>query len=275
MRRVLLLVGVLAALGASLASPVVAADAALAATERLPALDRQVLSALNKTRADHGLRPVVMSNALNGAAVAHSRAMLERGFFAHDSPNGAPFAARVRGFYRSAGYTRWSVGENLIYNTGEITAEIAIAAWLASPGHRENMLTPEWREVGIGSLHAPSASGVFAGEPTWVITMDFGVRVGKVTERTVARKLAMKTKTEPRNAADGKASKISLRKQKAKAGKSAAKKTLARSARAKDTHARPIDRVLPRPFLDSDDEGDTASPAHDPTAAPNDDPFEP
>ena len=57
-------------------------------------------------------------------------------------------------------------------------ADEAIQAWLDSPPHRENMLDPTWREVGIGSLHAASAGGTFGGGPTWVITMDFGARTG-------------------------------------------------------------------------------------------------
>ena len=42
--------------------------------------------------------------------------------------------------------------------------------------HREDMLSPEWREVGIGALHADSAGGAFKQEAVWVVTMDFGAR---------------------------------------------------------------------------------------------------
>ena len=73
-------------------------------------------------------------------------------------------------------------GENILYNTSDIDADHqAIQAWLDSPPHRENMLNPDWREVGIGSVHASTAGGTFGGEPTWVITMDFGTRTGGAT----------------------------------------------------------------------------------------------
>ena len=72
-------------------------------------------------------------------------------------------------------------GENILYNTADIDADNAIQAWLDSPPHRENMLNPDWREVGIGSVHASTAGGTFGGEPTWVITMDFGTRTGGST----------------------------------------------------------------------------------------------
>ena len=81
--------------------------------------------------------------------------MLEGGFFAHDSKNGASFVARVKRFYPASGFSSWSAGENLLYNTAPIDAETAIEAWLGSPAHRENMLEPGWREVGIASLHTP------------------------------------------------------------------------------------------------------------------------
>ena len=158
------------------AGPASAADAAPAAAERLQALDHELLIRLNATRTAHGLRPLVLSDDLQSAAVAHSRSMLEGGFFAHDSKDGSPFVARVKGFYRAAGYDAWSVGENLLYNTAAMDASTAMKAWLESPAHRENMLAPAWREVGIGSLHASAAGGTFSGEPTWVITMDFGTR---------------------------------------------------------------------------------------------------
>jgi uncharacterized protein YkwD len=55
-------------------------------------------------------------------------------------------------------------------------AGAVIQAWLDSPAHRDNMLGTGWREVGIGAMRASSAGGTFGGKPTWVITMDFGIR---------------------------------------------------------------------------------------------------
>ena len=284
MKRSLLILGVFVALGASLASSAMAADAAPAATERLQALDQQVLAALNRTRADHGLRPLVMSDDLQDAAVAHSRAMLKKGFFAHDSPNGVQFVARVRGFYRSSGYDSWTVGENLIYNTDEITADIAIAAWMASPAHRENMLAPDWREVGIGSLHASSAGGLFAGEPTWVITMDFGARSGNVVKHQVAKHKAEPKPAERKTAKfandhkNGKSDNV-VGKHKATPNKPAkpttakpAKKTTAKPAKKQSPTPKPIECVLPRPTHDPGDEtDDPVDGADDPAAPPEDD----
>jgi uncharacterized protein YkwD len=176
MKRALLLPCLLVALAASLASPAVAAEASPSSARRMQALDQQILVALNRTRAQHGLRPLVVSGDLDAAAAAHSRAMLRQGFFNHNAPGGATFGTRVRSFYRSAGYTTWSIGENLIFDKRQMSADFAIASWLASPAHRANMLNPTWREVGIATLSAKSSSGVFGGGPAWVVTMDFGAR---------------------------------------------------------------------------------------------------
>ncbi|MEO5632916.1 CAP domain-containing protein [Gaiella sp.] len=254
MKRALLLLGVVAAFGVSFASPAMAADAAPAATERLKDLDQQVLAALNKTRSARGLRPLVISDDLQDAAVAHSRAMLEKGFFAHDSPGGAPFAARVRGFYRSAGYDSWTVGENLIYNTDEITAEIAMAAWMASPGHRKNILTPGWREVGIGSLRAPSAGGPFVGEPTWVITLDFGARSGQSGKQKAAPKPTVRTTSN--SSPKGGKERSSGGKLVAKSDLAAKRKAAKLAKKLSVPKAKRIDRVLPHPMRNPENESD-------------------
>ena len=201
MKRATVLFALLLAATGLIASSASASHAAPAATERLQALDHELLIRLNATRTAHGLRPLALSDDLQSAAVAHSRSMLEDGFFAHDSKDGSPFVTRVRGFYHSVGYNAWSVGENLLYNTAEMDASTAIEAWLESPAHRENMLAPEWREVGIGSLHASAAGGTFSGEPTWVITMDFGARSGgksvKPTRPSRHRRLAQRNLPRP------------------------------------------------------------------------------
>jgi len=181
MKRSIVMLGLLLALCGAIAGTAAATDATpatAAATERLQTLDAQILTRLNATRAAHGLRPLVVSDELENAAVAHSRDLIRAGVFQHDSPDGTSFVQRLKHFYSPAGFSSWTAGENLLFNTADIDADTAIQAWLDSPPHRENMLDPEWREVGIGSIHASTASGTYGGEPTWVITMDFGARIG-------------------------------------------------------------------------------------------------
>lgn len=177
MKRVTLLLGLVLALTCVLTGPA-SATAASAGSVRPQTLDQGILARLNAVRSSHGLRPLTVSGELRKAAVFHSHSMLERGFFAHESADGSPFDKRVKRYYRTAGYSAWSVGENLLYSTSAVNPESTIKAWLGSPPHRKNMLNPAWREVGIASLHAAAAGGLFGGRPTWVVTMDFGVRSG-------------------------------------------------------------------------------------------------
>jgi uncharacterized protein YkwD len=45
-----------------------------------------------------------------------------------------------------------------------------------SPEHRENILTPRWREIGVAAIHVGRAPGTFRNLPVTIITTDFGVR---------------------------------------------------------------------------------------------------
>ena len=178
-RRLISLLLVLLALGVAAAGTASAAGTTPTAAERLQTLDQALLVRLNDLRAEHGLRPLVLSAPLEHAAAFHSRAMLNGGFFAHDAPNGTTFSMRLKRFYAPvAGKGGWSGGENLLYTSGGLDADEAIEAWMGSAGHRKNMLDPNWREVGVAAMRTTSAGGVFGGGPTWIVTMDFGVRPG-------------------------------------------------------------------------------------------------
>jgi uncharacterized protein YkwD len=138
-------------------------------------LERSVLAELNDVRRAHGLVPLRSSAALAAAADAHSRAMGRHGFFAHESRDGSSFADRVRRYYAPRRGT-WSVGENLLWSTRGIDARRAVALWMQSPGHRQNILTPQWREIGLAAVTFRGAPGVYGGMDVVIITSDFGVR---------------------------------------------------------------------------------------------------
>ena len=144
--------------------------------EASASLESGVLAAMNAVRAKHGLPRLRASTELQAAADAHSRAMAQRGFFAHESSDGAPFWKRVQRFYGQAGFGRWSVGENLLWASPDLDAAKALELWMASAGHRENILAPGWREVGVAAVRAPSAPGTFRGLEVTIVTADFGTR---------------------------------------------------------------------------------------------------
>jgi len=139
-------------------------------------LETQVLAELNAIRRAHHLVPLRLSRPLTAAAGSHSRAMGTYGFFSHSSRDGSPFWKRVKSFYGPGSNGAWSVGENLLWSTTGIDASDALKLWMASPGHRKNILAPAWREVGLSALTVPAAPGVFGGYDVVIITTDFGFR---------------------------------------------------------------------------------------------------
>ncbi len=116
---------------------------------------------LNQVRAAHGLPPLREDPHLQRAARAHSREMLATGVFRHGA-----FGTRLVEFdVRSR-----IAGENLAWGTGSLGAPAHIvAAWLASPEHRANLLRPTFTRIGIGDL-----VGAFLGcRSAHVVTADF------------------------------------------------------------------------------------------------------
>jgi uncharacterized protein YkwD len=138
-------------------------------------LEPQVLVAINNLRRAHGLQPLRLSRALSIAAGQHSLSMAEHGFFEHTSLDGSPFSKRVAAAYPKNRSRVWSVGENIVWASPGMSARRALELWLASPPHRENLLSSTWHEIGLGAVHAV-AGGVYDGRSVTILTADFGVR---------------------------------------------------------------------------------------------------
>jgi uncharacterized protein YkwD len=141
-----------------------------------PALDRQIIAGINASRAQHGLARLRLSLPLRAAARFHSYEMAKRGFFSHDSANGASPWTRLARYYPSAGYASWQVGETLLWSSPDVDAAGVVHDWLTSPEHRAILLTAAFREIGVSAVHATAASGDFHGDEVTLVTADFGVR---------------------------------------------------------------------------------------------------
>jgi uncharacterized protein YkwD len=146
-----------------------------AARRGLSSLELDIVGRINRQRSSRGLRALRISRGLNAAAASHSRQMGQMGYFEHESAGGQAFWKRIQHFYPSRhGY--WSVGENIFWESPDTSASSAVHEWMTSPPHRENILTREWREIGIGAVHFDSAPGAFGGRSVTIVTTDFGVR---------------------------------------------------------------------------------------------------
>jgi uncharacterized protein YkwD/uncharacterized membrane protein required for colicin V production len=110
-----------------------------------PDLEAQMLEMVNRERAAAGLKPLAPDPALTEVARAHSADMLARGYFAHVTPEGLnPFDRMTK-----AGISFRIAGENLALAP---TLQLAHTGLMNSPGHRANILRPEFGRVGIGIL---------------------------------------------------------------------------------------------------------------------------
>jgi uncharacterized protein YkwD len=148
--------------------------------ERRAALEAAVVRELNRVRGARGLPPLHVAPSLRTAARTHTQEMLELGFFGHDSPNGTAFSDRIRRYYSNRGWETWTVGEALAASRGEtVEARTIVTAWLASASHRKVILSPEWRDAGVGALYAPTAPHEYGGDEALVVTADFGLRAGR------------------------------------------------------------------------------------------------
>ena len=142
----------------------------------LRAVNTGVLAAVNRFRASHGLARLRESRGLDRSARQHSLEMGRDGYFSHSSANGIVFWRRIQHYFRSSSYSYWSVGENLVWAAPSVSAGAALRMWIGSPEHLRNLLSPQWRSIGVSAVHVVRAPGVFHGRPVTIITADFGVR---------------------------------------------------------------------------------------------------
>jgi stress response protein SCP2 len=104
----------------------------------------EVVDRTNAERVRRGLRPLTVDARLGAAAHAHSADMVQRGFFAHESPDGRQVWDRAV----AAGYAYRKVAENIA--AGQRTAEEVVRGWMGSPGHRANILDGDLTQIGVG-----------------------------------------------------------------------------------------------------------------------------
>ncbi len=133
--------------------------------------EQRVVELVNLERAKVGLPPLKRNSELDFAARDHTRDMVEDNYFNHDTYdriNGVETwvcgaFTRIRLYY--SGYSL--AGENL--GAGYSTPEGVVQGWMASPGHRDNMLKPGYKEIGVGYYYGGSSFMHYWGQ-------DFGAK---------------------------------------------------------------------------------------------------
>jgi len=116
-----------------------------------------IVCLVNAERTSRGLKPLHRDGDLAQAAAGHASDMVRRDYFGHVSPGGKDLGDRIRaaGYFNSGDV--WKVGEALGWGTGSrATPNTLVDEWLASPTHRQVLLDPGYREIGVGvSTGAP------------------------------------------------------------------------------------------------------------------------
>ena len=108
------------------------------------AYEKEVVRLVNQIRQERGLSPLAYNWELSRVARYKSQDMKDRGYFSHTSPvYGSPFQ-----MIRSFGISYRSAGENIA--KGQQTPQAVVTAWMNSSGHRANILSTSFTEIGVG-----------------------------------------------------------------------------------------------------------------------------
>ena len=122
-----------------------------------------LLDGTNDERAKANLQPLTLDARLSDAAYMKARDMLDKQYWSHTSPSGVqPWK-----WLGDAGYNYSYAGENLARNFS--TSQAVVSAWMASPSHRDNVLKPQYQDVGFATVE-----GTMNGRPTSLVVAMYG-----------------------------------------------------------------------------------------------------
>lgn len=103
-----------------------------------------IINTINKIRKDNGLKELISNYNLNNSARKKAEDMVDRNYWSHADPDGNMSWNLIK----NAGYNYSNAGENLAKDYDNVGA---IEAWLASPSHLENILSPYFNDIGYSN----------------------------------------------------------------------------------------------------------------------------
>ncbi len=123
-----------------------------------------IIDATNAERLKAGLEPLVLNPKLVQSATVKTNDMITKQYFEHISPTGAG----VADLGKQVGYEYVILGENLALGDF-VDGNDVVAAWMNSPGHRANILNPNYQEIGVYAGKA-----IYQGRDVWFAVQHFG-----------------------------------------------------------------------------------------------------
>lgn len=146
----------------------------------------EMLVLVNQERQERGLSTLSLDSQLSLAANLKAQDMFANNYWAHTSPSGmSPWV-----FIKSARYEYLYAGENLA--RGFTSSADVVKAWMESPSHRDNMLSPNYDEIGFAIL-----PGTLTGEETVLVVEMFGRRVAGAKSVEQTRQIAIAPTATP------------------------------------------------------------------------------
>jgi hypothetical protein len=138
---------------------------------------------VNAERADKGLPALTHVSQLDQSSQGMCQRMVSEHFFSHETPDGKTVVDRVQptGYIPKSG--DWVVGENLAWGSGALSTPQAIVnGWMNSPGHRANILAPDYKDIGLAACNGSPSPDHTGGT---VYVNNFGAKSGADVNATL------------------------------------------------------------------------------------------
>ncbi len=152
-----------------------------------------VISWTNEFRKENNLLALKENSDLVEAAANKMKDMFAKQYFEHVSPSGTDLSYWVE----KAGYSYIIIGENLALGIFENNKDLVLA-WMNSPGHRANILSPKYKEIGVSV-----GKGIFEGKETWLAVQEFGTPISVCPQPDENLKAKIETSQERLNQMSG------------------------------------------------------------------------
>ena len=144
-----------------------------------------LISLTNQARVKAGLSQLNQNTKLSQAATLKSQNMIDKDYFAHNSPEGL----NSWHWFRSVGYSYRVAGENLAIDFSD--SESLFTAWMNSPTHKANIMDPQFSDIGIAVI-----AGEFQGHQSIAVTQMFGQ---PLEQNQVVKKIQNNSQNIPSN----------------------------------------------------------------------------
>ena len=131
---------------------------------------QDIINQTNQYREERGLPAMVENPLLTKAAMARAKDMSVTNNFSHSIATTTKMMVPFEFFMNKAGYQRPKegyIGENLAADYTDATS--TLSAWKKSPTHNENLLRPQFKEIGVAIV-----PGMYQGKPTQYVIQFFG-----------------------------------------------------------------------------------------------------